>query len=92
MDVCNRFLIKGRVQGVFFRASTQEKAIKLGLKGFVRNRLDGSVEVFASGSHDQMEGFFKWLQEGPSSAKVVSAERESSILTLKAPFEIAPTS
>lgn len=92
MDICNRFLIKGRVQGVFFRASTQKKANELGLKGYVKNCLDGSVEVFASGSHEKMQGFFKWLQKGPSSAQVISAKRETSTLILSSPFEIAPTS
>ena len=50
-----RFMVSGRVQGVFFRASTREQAVGLGLAGHATNRADGSVEVIASGSTDALD-------------------------------------
>ncbi|OOF58957.1 acylphosphatase [Rodentibacter myodis] len=65
-----QFLIYGRVQGVGFRYSTWKEAEKLGVKGTVRNRADGSVEVIAQGSDAQMNAFEQWLKTGPRTAKV----------------------
>ena len=57
-------IIYGKVQGVFFRASTKDKAIELGLKGFVRNQPDGTVEVIAEGSEKQLQELVAWCHEG----------------------------
>ena len=62
--------IRGRVQGVFFRASTLDQAQRLGLTGWVRNRADGSVEAVAEGSRNKVEAFIAWCQAGPSGARV----------------------
>jgi acylphosphatase len=62
--------INGRVQGVFFRASTQKKARELGICGFVRNEKDGSVYIEAEGEKEAMERFILWCHEGPPGAKV----------------------
>lgn len=62
--------IDGRVQGVFFRASTVEQAGRLGLKGWVRNCPDGSVEVVAEGMRKKIETFVSWCHHGPPGAHV----------------------
>lgn len=74
---CARFIIRGRVQGVFFRASTREQALKLGLSGYARNLADGSVEVLASGSGGALDTLQEWLREGPPSARVENVSREA---------------
>jgi acylphosphatase len=73
---CARFLVTGRVQGVFFRASTREQALRLVLCGYARNLPDGRVEVVASGGEDQLAELERWLQHGPPVARVDSVERE----------------
>ena len=66
--------ISGKVQGVFFRKSTQEKAIELGIAGFVQNMPDGSVYAEAEGDDDAIEQFVQWCKEGPLLASVASVE------------------
>lgn len=68
------FLVSGKVQGVCFRASTQEKALGLGLTGWARNLSDGRVEVLASGDGQQLDVLERWLQKGPPLAKVTGIE------------------
>jgi acylphosphatase len=70
-----RFVVSGRVQGVFFRASTREEAMKLGISGHARNLDDGRVEVVANGSDDALATLEAWLHHGPSSARVDRVER-----------------
>lgn len=65
-----RFLVSGRVQGVFFRASTQQRARQLGLGGTARNLADGRVEVLARGDAQALEELAQWLHEGPTAARV----------------------
>ncbi len=74
---CARFLVTGRVQGVFFRASTREQALRLGLAGSAVNRPDGSVEVIASGDTAALAELERWLRQGPSSARVENVAREN---------------
>ncbi len=62
--------IRGRVQGVYFRASTLYEAQRLGLTGWVRNCADGSVETVAEGSKNKVEVFIAWCRVGPSGARV----------------------
>ena len=62
--------IKGRVQGVFFRAWTREQAVKLGLIGWVKNLDDGRVEIMAEGQQLKLEEFIKLLNNGPKLASV----------------------
>ena len=66
------FLVEGKVQGVFFRASTRSKALQLGLCGHAINLDDGRVEVLAIGGAENVDALFAWLQEGPPAAKVSS--------------------
>jgi len=71
-----RFIVSGRVQGVFYRASTREQALRLGVAGHAKNRFDGSVEVLASGAADALDALERWLQQGPPAAKVDAVSRE----------------
>lgn len=64
--------IRGRVQGVFFRACACEEGRALGLCGWVRNRLDGSVEITAEGPRARLEILLAWAYQGPPAARVDS--------------------
>lgn len=72
--------VSGKVQGVFFRASTQEKANELSIKGFVRNERDGSVFIEAEGEEDQLRSFIEWCRQGPRMAQVTSCKIEEGPL------------
>jgi acylphosphatase len=65
-------IIEGRVQGVFFRQHTQETAFKLGMKGWVRNCRDGSVEAVFEGEKERVEQMIQWCHRGPSEARVTN--------------------
>lgn len=67
---CLRCCISGRVQGVFFRASTQREALRLGLTGYARNLADGSVEVLACGEASALAALQAWLHTGPPASRV----------------------
>lgn len=62
--------VTGRVQGVFFRATTRNVALKLGVTGWVRNIFDGRVEVLAEGNPDKLAQLLEFLHEGPDYAHV----------------------
>jgi acylphosphatase len=62
--------VHGRVQGVFFRASAQREAKRLGLTGWVRNRKDQTVELLAEGEETGIKDFIAWAQHGPTGARV----------------------
>jgi len=70
MSQCIHCVVSGRVQGVFFRVSTEEMANRLGLSGWVRNTPSGNVEVEACGSAKQLGEFHEWLWKGPVGASV----------------------
>jgi acylphosphatase len=65
-----RFVVRGRVQGVGFRWFVEREAHMLGIAGWVRNNSDGSVEVMAMGTRDQLSGLRSRLQQGPRAARV----------------------
>ncbi len=67
-----RVVISGRVQGVWFRSWTVEQATARGLKGWVRNRRDGSVEALFSGAEDAVEAMIAACHDGPRRAQVVA--------------------
>lgn len=67
--------IIGKVQGVFYRASTRDQALALGLTGWVRNLPDGSVEVQASGPAHLLDQLEAWCKKGPANAKVSQVTR-----------------
>ena len=74
--VCKRITIIGKVQGVYFRASAQEKALALGLTGEVRNLPDGNVEAIACGPEGSVQQLIAWCHQGPPSAKVEQVKVE----------------
>ena len=71
---CRQYKVTGKVQGVFYRRGTQQKALELGLTGRVFNVGDGSVEVVACGDVEHLERLEEWLWEGPSRAQVEEVE------------------
>jgi acylphosphatase len=73
---CRRFRITGRVQGVFFRASTRDMALGLSLTGYARNLPDGAVEVCACGPADAVDKLAVWLRDGPPMATVMEVHSE----------------
>jgi acylphosphatase len=74
---CARFLIVGKVQGVFFRASTRDEAQRLGLHGHARNLADGRVEVIAHGGEEALQQLERWLWQGPPAARVQEVIRSA---------------
>jgi len=73
-----RFVVRGRVQGVGFRWFVEREAHILGIAGWVRNNSDGSVEVLAQGSRDQLLGLRSRLREGPRAARVDAVEESEA--------------
>jgi acylphosphatase len=69
-------MIQGRVQGVAFRYATQDAAQRLGVKGWVRNRQDGKVELLAEGEREKLDQLVTWCHRGPSLARVDEVEVE----------------
>jgi acylphosphatase len=67
--------ICGSVQGVGFRYSAVREARRLRINGWVRNAVNGDVEVWAEGAEEQLAAFFSWLQRGPQFSRVDSAEK-----------------
>ena len=67
-------IVRGRVQGVFFRAETRDLAVRLGLSGSVSNRRDGAVEATFEGPRSDVEKAIEWCRRGPPSARVDSVE------------------
>jgi acylphosphatase len=78
MSSAIRFLISGKVQGVCFRANTQEQARLLGLRGYVRNLRDGRVEVLAAGADEALGALAEWLMQGPPLSRVDAVERQDA--------------
>ncbi len=79
-----RCWVSGRVQGVFYRASTAEQATRLGLKGFARNLPDGRVEVLVCGPEEAVQALIEWLWVGPSAARVLEVQTEHAGLAPEA--------
>lgn len=73
-----RFIVRGRVQGVGFRWFVEREAHILGIAGWVRNNADGSVEVLAQGTRDQLSGLRSGLREGPRAARVDAVEESEA--------------
>ncbi len=69
-------IITGRVQGVSYRWYTQREAERLGLTGWVRNKLDGSVELVAEGSRADLDALLRWCEGGPPMAAVSAVQPE----------------
>ena len=85
-------LISGKVQGVWYRASTQKKALSLGLYGWVRNLKDGRVEMVAQGEEAQLQALLDWCKQGPEFAKVkdIDVQWSQTLETLQG-FDVRQT-
>jgi acylphosphatase len=70
MNQALRILVEGHVQGVFYRASAQREARRLGVTGYARNLPDGRVEILAQGQSAALQAFTAWCRQGPSHASV----------------------
>ena len=81
-------IIKGKVQGVFYRASASKMAGQLDITGWVKNTKDGHVEIIAHGSEEQLTKFLEWCKTGPSEASVEEVSCEQTSETGFKKFEI----
>jgi acylphosphatase len=81
-------VVSGKVQGVFFRQSTKEKANDLGLTGTVKNEEDGSVHIIATGDKVPLDELVKWCHEGPPKARVERVSVETVPLQSFSSFTI----
>ncbi len=70
MKECLHIIVKGKVQGVYFRAYTQKQAIKHNVNGFVRNLTNGDVEIVAEGDDTALQALVSWCHKGPLLARV----------------------
>lgn len=73
---CTKAWVTGKVQGVWYRGSTQEQALKLGITGYAKNLSDGRVEVLMCGSPEDVKKLSEWLWQGPEKAHVTHVEFE----------------
>jgi acylphosphatase len=89
-EVVRRFLVHGKVQGVFFRHSTRVEAERLAIRGIARNLPDGSVEVIARGTAPAIQELWVWLHRGPARARVDAVQELAprSVDTMPAGFEV----
>lgn len=67
-------IVKGKVQGVFYRASAKQKARELALGGWIKNTVEGNVEVMVTGEQQKIESFIQWCHKGPEEAIVTHVE------------------
>ncbi len=79
MDVVRRVVIRGRVQGVGFRAWTEVTALECGLQGWVRNRRDGSVEALFAGSAEAVATMIEYCRRGPPGARVDAVDHRDAV-------------
>jgi acylphosphatase len=87
-DVRVRAVVHGRVQGVFYRDSCRTEARRLGVRGWVRNRSDGTVEVVAEGPRDRVDEFLTWCRQGPSRATVTDVSVTDEVPVAERSFRI----
>src|SRR5262245_49377088 len=78
VTVC-RVMIRGRVQGIGYRAWTEYTALDLGLEGWVRNRRDGTVEALFAGPQEAVAAMLEACREGPPGARVAAVDRQESL-------------
>ena len=88
MTEATHIIVHGRVQGVWFRAGTKERADELGLFGWVKNKSEGTVEIHAEGEKLQLEDFILWCRKGTPAANVTSLNLNPTSLQNLRSFEI----
>lgn len=86
MIVCCQCIVTGRVQGVFFRAATQQQAQRLQITGYAKNLPDGSVAVLACGTAAAVTDLKTWLWQGPAAARVDSVQCHAVHVTIPQEF------
>jgi acylphosphatase len=84
-----KFIVSGKVQGVFFRASARNEALRLGLIGYAKNLPNGNVEVLACGEESAIAELERWLQIGPPAAQVQAVQRMAVDIALASGFRVA---
>ena len=89
--VVRRLCITGQVQGVGFRYAMRDEAARLGVRGWVRNRTDGSVEAMLQGAEDAVQALTAWVRRGPPGARVTGVEMSEGERSDYAAFELRPT-
>jgi acylphosphatase len=89
--IAARLVVRGRVQGVWFRESMRQEAEALGISGWVRNRQDGSVEAHVEGDASAVESIVRWAHKGPERAEVIGVERRDTPPQGLETFEKRPT-
>jgi acylphosphatase len=80
--------IRGRVQGVFFRAEAQARAESLGVTGWIRNAPDGTVEAAFEGDEERVDSMVEWSRRGPNGARVDDVEVETEAPTGETGFGV----
>lgn len=80
--------VSGKVQGVFYRVNARDKALHLGITGWVRNTPDGRVEIMASGSEHSLFHFVEWCRRGPAKAKVEEVSVNTAPAQIFAEFTV----
>jgi acylphosphatase len=97
MNVIRHIIVRGRVQGVGYRAFVEREALRCGVEGWVRNRRDGSVEAVFAGTQDKVDAVVEAFRRGPYSARVEQIDQRDGTedeLKLRAPgdvFSMLPT-
>ena len=84
----SKIIVQGLVQGVGFRFHTQAEAQRLNVKGYVKNRPNGSVEIVAEGSGENVQALVQWAKQGPPSARVSTIEMIEEVEISKSNFEV----
>jgi len=83
-----QIIVTGKVQGVFYRQGTKEKARELGVTGHVENLADGNVKIIATGTREQLDSLINWSKQGPPKAKVEKTEISDQSLQLFEKFTV----
>ena len=89
--IARRLVVHGRVQGVWYRESMRQEAGRLGVSGWVRNRLDGTVEAVIEGSPEAVDAITTWARRGPQDAHVTRLDVEATAPGNLERFETRPT-
>ena len=86
--MARRYVVRGRVQGVGYRYFARDRALELGVSGWVRNRDDGTVEAVACGTAEQLDAFSGYLHQGPRFGEVRGVEQQEAALLQSDGFSI----
>lgn len=85
---CSKVRVEGKVQGVYFRVSAKQKAMNLGVRGYVKNEPDGSVSFEIEGEDEAVASMVQWCRKGPALARVSHLEVDENVKRNFIDFEI----